>query len=137
MKAIRIAALFIALQGLAATANACDFIWINYGDDGIKERVAAKIGDVVNDRYCKLFNKDYEIVVMFDAYSTSTLSLGHATAAVRKRGTKAFPAKRMSAFRSDLGNYTQVHAKELAATATIDALTEVMDDIDAYARPQK
>lgn len=136
MKILRIAALFMALQGLAASANACTFSWYSYGDDGIKSRVAQKIGDVVSDRYCKVFNKDYEIVVIFDAYATSTMSLGHATAAIRKRGSKELPAKRMSAYRSDTGNFTHAYAKELAANATIDALTEIMDDIDAYARPK-
>ena len=121
----------------AAEAQACTFQWHGYGENGIKERVSQKIGDIVTNRYCNLYNKGYEIVLIFDSYSNATQSVGHATAGIRKRGSQEVPSKRMSAYRSSNGNYTQAYAMDLAARSSIDALTEIMDDIDAYVPSQK
>ena len=125
-----------ATAGISAAHAECNFRWHHYGDEGVRARIAEKIGAAIPDTFCKYTN-EYELVLITADFSNSKMSQGFATMGLRKRGSNEIPARRHNATRWETGNFTAAYAKDLTANAAIDAVTEVMDDIPAYLPKRK
>lgn len=126
---LAISALLLAVAGNAA---ACTFSWRHFGDDAVDKRIKEQIGAAVTDAYCSKYGKSAEIVVITDNYTTSTTALGHATVGLRKKGSDKMVRTRRSSFRLKDGNFVVAVGYDLAAQAAIDAVMDLMSDLDAY-----
>lgn len=121
-----------ALTLAAMNASACTFTWHTYGDNAIRSRMEEKIGSHVPEQYCKKFNKDHQIVIQFNAYTLNNMCVGHAIASIRKRGTETLQVNTRNAVITDTNCRTSGGANELAAQASLNALDDLMSELDSW-----
>lgn len=126
----------LAVFGLAiigmipGTILACTFNYKVYADSSINKRIDAEIGSKVTDEYCRKYNKNYQIVIIAQAYMNESGSLGHSIVGLRKRGTDSVPANSRAGYRYKSGNFAISTSYDLAALSALDNLVDVMADLE-------
>jgi len=126
------ASAIVAVSLNPAISSACTFNYHVYGSSPIKERIDAKIAEKVTDEYCKKYNKEYQIVIITSAFTSSKQSLGYSIVGFRKRGTKDVPANSRSGYWVKDGNYAIGVAYDMAASIALDHIVDAMSDIPSY-----
>lgn len=127
-----VASAIVAASLSPAISLACTFSYQVYGNTAIKERIDAEIGNKVTEEYCKKYNKEYQIVILTSAFTSSKQSLGYALVGLRKKGTKDVPANARSGYWARDGNYAIGVAYEMAAKTALENIVDVMSDIPSF-----
>lgn len=132
MKKSSLLAISLALCALVTPAMGCTFSWTHYGASQTKARMDADIGAKVTDKYCKQYNKAYEIVIVTDEYQDAQETLAHVIVGIRKRGAESVPTKRRSSYQSVKGNFVIAKKYEMASALSMDILMDVMSDLESF-----